>query len=107
MNSALYFLYLAFFISHIPITLFVDSQAGEESTRRCPTLAPALRPSGFSFLPPLCSAAGVVVPPSPEGRAVLVLCDVPGPPGGFVCGVCVGGGDLCVKGRWGGGEAGG
>lgn len=32
MNAALYYLYLAFFISHIPITLFVDSQAGEDRT---------------------------------------------------------------------------
>lgn len=29
MNPLLYGLYLAFFISHIPITLLVDSQAGE------------------------------------------------------------------------------
>lgn len=29
MKSILYGLYLAFFISHIPITLLVDSQAGE------------------------------------------------------------------------------
>lgn len=29
MNSLLYGLYLAFFISHVPITLLVDSQAGE------------------------------------------------------------------------------
>ena len=28
MNGALRALYLAFFISHVPITLFVDSQAG-------------------------------------------------------------------------------
>ena len=29
MNGALRALYLAFFISHVPITLFVDSQAGK------------------------------------------------------------------------------
>lgn len=29
MNKFLYFIYLGFFLSHIPITLFVDSQAGE------------------------------------------------------------------------------
>lgn len=28
MNAALYYLYLIFFLTHIPITLFVDSQAG-------------------------------------------------------------------------------
>lgn len=33
MNAALYYLYLAFFLSHIPITLLVDSQAG---ARRLP-----------------------------------------------------------------------
>lgn len=36
MNAALYYLYLAFFLSHVPITILVDSQAGED----CP--APAL-----------------------------------------------------------------
>lgn len=30
MNAALYWLYLAFFLSHIPITCFMDSQAGEQ-----------------------------------------------------------------------------
>lgn len=28
MNGFLYLIYLGFFLSHIPITLFVDSQAG-------------------------------------------------------------------------------
>ncbi len=31
MNSFLYFIYLGFFLSHIPITMFVDSQAGEQA----------------------------------------------------------------------------
>ena len=34
MNSLLRFLYLAFFLTHIPITIFVDSQAGGCTWRR-------------------------------------------------------------------------
>jgi hypothetical protein len=78
MNSALYFLYLAFFISHIPITLFVDSQAGE------PCAMPWAQTSGadsWLLVPPWCSAAGVLVPPGPQGHAVVVFRDVSGPSG--------------------------
>lgn len=34
MNNFLYFIYLGFFLSHIPITLFVDSQAGEQNLQK-------------------------------------------------------------------------
>ena len=45
MNSFLYFVYLGFFLSHIPITLLVDSQAGEGANagRSSPPAAPALQ----------------------------------------------------------------
>lgn len=41
MNGFLYLIYLGFFLSHIPITLFVDSQAGERTHRHSLQTDPA------------------------------------------------------------------
>lgn len=77
MNTALYYLYLAFFLSHIPITCLVDGQAGERTGRaegRVLSLPSCLLSTSLRApCLPTRSVAGGVVPSGSEGCAGLVL----------------------------------
>lgn len=72
---------LAFLISHIPITIFVDSQAGGPAADRSPAPLLACPNTSLLALAAQCSAAQELVPHLGQGDGPVVPGHLQGPTG--------------------------